>query len=55
MYFKESLPIIKLSDLSITKECLATEININNEKYFFTSLYRSPSQSHEELGIFVPI
>ena len=29
-----------------------TEISINNEKYFFTCLYRSPSQSHEELDTF---
>ena len=52
MYFKESLPLIRRSDLTNMKECLATEINVNNEKRFFTCLYRSPSQSHEELESF---
>ena len=49
MYFKESLLLIRRSDLSNMTECLVTEINVNNEKCFFTCLYRSPSQSHEEL------
>ena len=31
------------------KECLVTKINVNNKKYFWTCLYRFPSQSHEEL------
>ena len=53
MYFKESLPLIIRSDLSNMKECLVTEINVNNERCFFTCLYRSPSQSHEELESFV--
>ena len=52
MYFKEPLPIIRRSDLSNMKERLVTEININNEKCFFTCLYRSTSQSHEELENF---
>ena len=52
MYFKESLPLINRSDLSNMKECLVTEINVNNEKCFFRCLYRSPSQSHEELESF---
>ena len=47
MYIKESLPLIRRSDLSDMKECLATEINVNNEKWFLTCLYRSPSQGHE--------
>ena len=34
------------------QECLVTELSMNNEKCFFTCLYRSPSQSHEELDIF---
>ena len=52
MYFKESLSQIRRSDLSNMKECLVTEVNVNNEKCFFTYLYRSPSQSHEELESF---
>ena len=34
------------------KDCIVTEINVNNKKCFFTCLYRSPSQSHEELERF---
>ena len=52
MYFKESLPVIRRGDFSNMKESLVTEINVNNEKFFFTCLYRSPSQSHEELENF---
>ena len=51
-YFKESLPLIRRSDLSNMKEFLVTEINVNNKKCFFACLYRSPSQSHEELESF---
>ena len=52
MYFKESLPLIKRNDLSNIKDCIVTEINVNNEKCFFTCLYRSPIQSHDEVEIF---
>ena len=52
MYFKESLPLIRPNDLSNMKESLVTEINVYNEKYFFTCLHRSTSQSHEELKNF---
>ena len=38
IYFKESLPLIKRNDLTNIKDCLATGININNEKYFVTFL-----------------
>ena len=34
MYFVESFPLIKRSDLSNMEECLVTEINVNIEKYF---------------------
>ena len=34
MYFKESLPLIRRSDLSNMKECLVTEINANKENTF---------------------
>ena len=52
IYFKESLPSIKRNDLTNLKDCLVTEINVNNEKCFFTCLYRSPSQNHDELEHF---
>ena len=29
MYFRESLPLIRRSDLSNMKECLVTENNVN--------------------------
>ena len=49
IYFKESLPLIRRNDLTNIKDFLVTEINLNNEKCFFTCLYRSPVQSHDEL------
>ena len=52
LYFKEHLPLIRRNDLSILQECLVTEIIVDNEKCFFTFLYRSPNQSHEELENF---
>ena len=51
--FEESLPLITRNDLTNTKDYPVTEINVNNEKCFFTCLYRSPSQSHDELNVFV--
>ena len=52
LYFKEHLPLIRRNDLSILQECLVTEIIVDNEKCFFTCLYRSPNQNHEELENF---
>ena len=34
MYFKESLPLIRGNDLTKIKDCLVTEINVNNENCF---------------------
>ena len=39
-----------LNGLTNIKDCLVTEINVANEKHFFACLYRSPSQSHDELN-----
>ena len=51
--FQRTFPSIRLSDLSIIKKCLVTEIKVNNEKCFFTCLCRRfPSQNHEELESF---
>ena len=41
-YFKEHLTLIRRNDLSILQECLVTEIIVDNQKCFFTYLYRSP-------------
>ena len=52
IYFKESLPSIRRNDLTNIKDCIVTEINVNNEKCLFTCLYRSPSKTHDELECF---
>ena len=52
IYFKESLSLIRRNDLTNLKDCLVTEINVNNKKCFFTCLYRPPSQNHDELEHF---
>ena len=52
IYFKESLPLIRRNDSTNIKDCLATDIIVNNEKCFFTGLYRSPSQNHDDLERF---
>ena len=35
IYLKESLPLIRRNDLTNLKDCLVTEINVNNEKMVF--------------------
>ena len=53
-YLKESLPLIRKNDLTNKiKDCLQTEIIVNNKKCFFTCLYRSPSQGHDKLEHFL--
>ena len=52
LYYKEYLPLIARNDISCMQECLVAELSMNNEKCFFTCLYRSPSQSYEELDTF---
>ena len=54
LYYKEYLLFIARNDISCMQECLVTELSMNNEKCFFTCLYRSPSQIHEELDTFAP-
>ena len=39
-------------DLTNMKDCLVTEVIVNNEKCFFTCLYRSSSQILDELEQF---
>ena len=51
IYFKEMLPLIRRNDLTNLKNCLVAEINVNNEKRFFTRLYRSSSQNYDELKL----
>ena len=52
VYYKDHLPIIKRTDLCQLRECLVTELRIGKNKFFFTCLYRSPSQISEEFEDF---
>ena len=52
IYFKQSLPLIRKDDLSTIQGTIVTEISVENETYFLTCLYWSPSQSHDELESF---
>ena len=53
IYVKESFPARERNDLETLSECIVCEIQIKGKKYFFTILYRSPSQSQEELEVFI--
>ena len=53
LYVKESFPARERNDLKTLSECIVCEIQIKGKKYFFTVLYRSPSQSQEELEVFI--
>ena len=52
MYNKEHLPIIKRDDLCTLKECLVMEIRVDQKKFFFSCLHRSPSQKQDEFEEF---
>ena len=52
MYFKEHLPNLRRDDLCNLPECLVTEIRMGKKKFFFTCLYKSPSQSSDEFDTF---
>ena len=52
IYDKDHLPIIKRNDLCQLHEYLVTELRIGKKKCFFICLYRSPSQTSEELEDF---
>ena len=52
IYYKDVLPLIKKDDITDLKECLVTEIIVDNEKCFFTCLYRSPSQNCDQFSDF---
>ena len=45
---KEALPVRCLSNAYL-QECLILEIFVNNKKGYIVSLYRSPSQTPDEL------
>ena len=52
IYYKEHIPLIKRDDICTLDNCLVTEIHSEGEKDFLTCIYRSPSQSYNELENF---
>ena len=52
IYYKEHIPLIKRDDLCTLDNCLVTEIRSQNEKCFFSCIYRSPSQNRDEFENF---
>ena len=48
LYFKEHLLLIRGNDLSVLQGRLVTKIIVDKEKCFFTCIYRSPNQNHED-------
>ena len=52
IYYKDFLTLIKKDDITYLKEFLVTEITVENEKWFFTCLYRSPSQNCDQFSDF---
>ena len=50
--FKEFLPVRCLPD-SYLKKCFILEVSINNKRGYVVSLYRSPSQTSDELDSFI--
>ena len=51
VYFKESLPVSCLPNPYL-KECLTFEVSINNKRGYVVSMYRSPSQTSDDLNSF---
>ena len=52
LYYKESFPAKQRHDLETLPECIVCEFQLNRKKYFFTVLYRSPSQNQEQFQAF---
>ena len=52
VYYKDFLPLIRKFEITDLKECLVTEITVENEKWFLTCLYRLPSQNCDQFSYF---
>ena len=52
IFYKEHLPFVIRTDIAHLEECLIGEIKIKNSKCFVTCLYRSPSQTADEIDNF---
>ena len=53
LYFKESLPVKRHSDLELIDETICAEISLNRTKVIFLLSYRSPSQSPAEFQAYM--
>ena len=53
LYVKDTFPARNRLDLAALHECIVCEVQINRRKYFLIVLYRSPSQTSSEFGIFM--
>ena len=52
LYIKDFLPSKNRPDLVTLPECIVYEIQLNRKQYFFSVIYRSPSQGPEEFDNF---
>ena len=52
IYYKDCLPLIKKDYITDLKECLVTEIAVDNKKWFFMCLHRSPRQNCDQFSDF---
>ena len=52
IYYKDCLPLIKKDYITDLKECLVTEITVDNKKWFFMCLHRSPRQNCDQFSDF---
>ena len=52
IYYEDFLSLVKKDDTTNLKECLLTEITVDNDKCFFTCLYRSSSQNCDQFSDF---
>ena len=53
LYFKESLPIKRRSDLELLDETICAEISLNRKKIIYLLSYRSPSQTPAEFKVYM--
>ena len=53
IFYKEHLPFIRRNDITCLDECIVGEIKVKNSKCFVTCVYRSPSQTADEVDLFL--
>ena len=53
IYYKEHIPFVNRRDITFLDECVVGEIRLKNKKCFITCVYRSPSQTQDEMDIFL--